>query len=270
MSETNKKHVKRRFSPYPHLMALLAGLVSWHPTLANGQDISAYGTSMCAEIGIPADDCTLSGPIDRAEVASGDGRGDKTVTLVEHARQVCAQENVPIEDCQALPIPYRQTARDVLPAAPFLTVPERLPAVDPGLVPVPVIADAPIQAPPQTVRYVGPPPEPPLRYAAPPPVDPGIRYIDPPPLPADPAFRYVDPPLPPADVAVRDVPGPVERPLRALRRPVLVERRAEPVFEPAPIVVEERPERFRRGEPSGRCLRAVRYSRPPSYRYVTC
>ena len=274
MSETNKKHMKRRFLPYLSMAALLTTLVSGQMSPADGQDLSAYGAEMCAELGIPAERCSLSAQGRSAETSRA--AGDKTATLVEHGRRVCTQEGVPMEDCKALPSPYRKTDRTVLPASSFLTTPERIPAPDPGLMPVPMIADAPIPARQQAVRYArpAPPGELPLRYVAPPPVDPGFRNAGPPLPPIDPGFRYADPLPPPgepaflyaeplAPVADRAVRAGRQERLRRQERPRELERFREPER-------FGRRERLRGDEPSGRCLRAVRYSRPPSYRYVTC
>lgn len=277
MSETNKKHVKRRFSPHLSIMVLLGMQLVWEPVSLHGQGLQTYGADMCAELGIPAAECTLSDPADSSEIANEVGGSDKTATLVEHARRVCTQEGVPMEDCKALPSSYRRTDGTILPAASFLTVPDMIPAPDPGLVPVPVIADAPLPSRQQGVRYARPPAPPagsPLRYAAPPspPVDPGFRYVDPPLLPIDPGLRYADPL--PAEPAYRYVEPPVpvaERPERMARQERLP--RLERFREPESFRRQERlsgRERVRRDERSGRCLRAVRYSRPPSYRYVTC
>ncbi len=286
MSETNKKHVKRHRLAYLSMAALLVMLISWQPIPVASQDLSAYGAEMCAEVGIPADQCTLSGPGGSQE---NEGiSGDKTATLVEHGRRVCAQEGVPLEDCRALPLAHRETEETILPAASFLTVPDRLPAPDPRLVPPPVIVDAPIPAGQQGVGYArpsAPQPAPPPRYVSPPPVDPGYRYVE------EPRYRealplYVEQDLPPSDFGYRAGRQPVEPSFRAFRQPPPAGPAVR--FEGPSVPVVERRERlerrerfdrqerlrgedrFRRDFSSGRCLREIRYSRPPSYRYVTC
>ena len=248
MSETNKKDVKCRFSLYLSMAALLTVLAFGQMSPAGGQDLSAYGAEMCAELGIPAERCSLSTSPSPSEASSA--ARDKTATLVEHGRRVCEQEGVPMEDCKALPFPHRKDEA-TLPTASFLSVPERIPAPDPGLVPVPVIGDAPAPSRQPDIRYARPPVAPaeaPLRYVGPPiqPVGPDFRYAAPLPPPVEPALRFVEPPL--AERGARA--GRLER----LREPERFQQR----------------ERLRGDEPSGRCLRAVRYSRPPSYRYVTC
>ena len=260
MSETNKNHLRCRLSPLLLMVALLAMLISWRPLPTGGQDLSAYGADMCAELGIPADRCSLSTSPSPSGTSSA--AGDKTATLVEHGRRVCEQEGVPMEDCKAVPFPHRKD-ETIMPVASFLTVPERIPAPDPGLVPVPVITDAPAPSRQPGIRYAHPPVQPagpPLRYVGPPPVDPGFRYAGPPIQPVGPDFRYAAPLPPPAEPALRFVEPPLAgRGERADRLEGFRE-----------------PERFRQRErhrvdaPSGRCLRAIRYSRPPSYRYVTC
>ncbi len=263
MSETNKKYGKWRFTPYLSMVALLGVLNAWQSAVADGQGLSAYGTDMCAEVGIPVDQCSLAAPANDLEAKSA--AGDKAATLVEHGRRVCTQEGVPMADCKALPSSYRTSDETILPAASFLSVPDRLPVPDPGLAPPPAIAHAPVPAGQQGVRYIDPPiqsPEPVYRYARPPPAEPDYRYVVPPPFVAS-GVRYPEPGRPPADDNFRAFQQPVEPPFRAFRQERL---RGQGRL----LGEERRRERFSGHETSSRCRRAVRYSRPPSYRYVTC
>ncbi|MEM8952299.1 MAG: hypothetical protein AAGC99_23570, partial [Pseudomonadota bacterium] len=110
---------------------------------------------------------------------------------------------------------------------------------------------------------------PPLQVPAPP-LDPGLRYFQPSAQPLDPGFRYfvepaqpVEAPLRQTNPGFRNVVEPPQQPVDSGFR-YFVEPPAQLVEPPRPV------ERFRADRRSGRCLRAVRYSRPPSYRYVTC
>ncbi|MGI9420789.1 MAG: hypothetical protein ACR2RA_23440 [Geminicoccaceae bacterium] len=293
--ETFKKQAKRPASnPYTAL-ALLGLFLSLGAPYAVGEGLEAYGARMCAEAGVPPENCSLvTDPAVARNAAfvredAHDAADAKAATLVEHGRRVCEQENVPLEDCQALPSAYRA---EQAPATAFLTAPHSLPPVDPALVPA---APPPMPATRHVVRDPQPAPLP-VRPAPAAPVlagDPDVRYLRPP--PAAPVYRYAPAaaptpalPLDPNRRYVAPPPEPVGRPIY---------RYAE---EPAPVVERDRPERlfqeeryrreerFFRGERfvrderlprrervflqqrSGRCLRAVRYSAPPSYRYITC
>ncbi|MEM7045639.1 MAG: hypothetical protein AAF543_22740 [Pseudomonadota bacterium] len=265
MSEKLKKRAKRPVLGHCRSIALLALLLATVSVPVMGEGIEAYGARMCAESGIAPEDCSfVSNPAvaRQAEAVRQeelDRSADKTATLLEHGRRVCDEENVPLEDCQAIPSAFRGEPE---PAAAFLTSPSVLPPVDPALVP--------LAPPPPTARRIVREQQPVRPIVRPVPVrteGPAFR----PPRPAAPIVRQDFPPFLPATSERRFVPPlppPVE-PVFVERRPRIVERvPAERFLREDRVIVEER---FVRGERrSGRCLRAVRYSAPPSYRYVTC
>lgn len=260
MSETFKKPAKRPASKSLRSIALLGLLLSFVSGHAIGEGLDAYGARLCAEAGIPLENCSLvtdPAVVRNAESVRNEAferRGDKTATLIEHGRRVCEQENVPLEDCQALPSAYRA---EHAPAPAFLTVPAALPPVDRALLPA---ASPPPPVARRIVRDVPPPAPLPRRP---------IPATSVSALPIQPDVRYFRPPSPVSEpFAFRD--GAPPPPVYRRRSPVFVEERTQ---RPERFRREEsfrREERFRREEPSGRCFRAVRYSRPPSYRYVTC
>ena len=249
-------------------IALSAAMLILGSALVMAEGIEAYGARMCAESGIAPEDCSfVSDPAvaRHAEAVRSEEQGrsaDKTATLLEHGRRVCEEENVPLEDCRALPSAFRD---EHAPAA-FLTAPAALPPVDPALVPA-----APPPPPPPPARHIVretlPPAQPIVR-----PVPVPVRTASPalPPRAIGPAFRDVAPPPPPVATESLFLPPPLPAdPVFVERRAQIVERvPAERVFRRERVVVEERFVREERR--SGRCLRAVRYSAPPSYRYVTC
>ena len=274
MSETKKDHRKRSLSSFLPATASLAMLAFTAPALADG--LVTYGQSLCAEAGIAADDCTLlsAGPMPSADAASeastteGVGRA-KTATLIEHAALICEEQGVPLEDCKALPIAYRGTEEEVLPS-PFLTVAPTPPG------PAIVYADPTPASPPETGQDPQPLPAgyahqpvtaaqsgaqavqqpPPVRYAPPPaPIaEPGVRYVEEPPI------IYLPPP--PIYAAAPPMPPP---------RQAIVRPREEMIFMQEPSSDRFRPpETGRFTALADRCRRAVRYSRPPSYRFIDC
>lgn len=262
MSEINKKYAKRLISSCLSA-TLLFGLV--FPLAASSESLSDYGAEMCANAGIPAEECTLSEGVATPEHEAVGGKGPKSETLVGRGKALCEQQGVPLEDCKALPIAHRAKEQEILPASSFLTVPAGLPIVDgpPAQEAVPIVVSPPLAVQEQTIRYI-PPPAP----------------------PAPPPFRDVAP-LPPVEPIVRDarVPAPRNdfgfRPFREPRPPFepVVREAARPPAEPDFREVDRAQvaddgigffERFFDGRQTGRCRREVRYSRPPSYRYVEC
>lgn len=290
MSETNKEHARRLILPFLPAV-LLVGLVSaFGASPASSESLSDYGAKMCADAGIPADACSLSDktvservgsaeagfdnygfdePAVGDETAARASNGVKSETLVGRGRWLCEQQDVPLEDCRALPLAHRAPPPEILPASSFLTVPERLPQVDGVVVSEPL----------------------PVQVVAPPPVpvqEPAIGFLPPPVLPAEPSFREVAP-LPAAEPVFRDarVPRPRNdfgfRPFREPRPPIEPSirevRERRPPVEPVVREVRQGPVdddgpgffgRWFDGRQADRCRREVRYTRPPSYRYIEC
>jgi|GEM_PF-5956474 len=287
MSDIIETQAKRPRLLHHLTISLLSVLLSLAPTTSRGEGVSDYGARMCAEAGIPADECTLTTDTGSTEAATAPGKGSKAATLVDHGRWVCAKEGVPEEDCVALPNTHR-TASDIIPAtSPFLTVPEQLPVVDVVTAPVATAPFAPIPARRPSVRVVrlAPPVEPGFRVIGPPvlPTEPGFRAVGPPVLPVEPGFRVVGPPILPADPGFRDVRqslAPVDLGFGSVRQPaapvdveffdVLPLPPEEPGTTEVFVFEEDRRERFLAFEPRGRCQRAVRYSGPASQRFITC
>jgi len=270
MSDIIETQAKRPRLLHHLTISLLSVLLSLAPTTSRGEGVSDYGARMCAEAGIPADECTLTTDTGSTEAATAPGKGSKAATLVDHGRWVCAKEGVPEEDCVALPNTHR-TASDIIPAtSPFLTVPEQLPVVDVVTAPVATAPFAPIPARRPSVRVV--------RLA--PPVEPGFRVIGPPVLPTEPGFRAVGPPVDPGFRDVRQSLAPVDLGFGSVRQPaapvdveffdVLPLPPEEPGTTEVFVFEEDRRERFLAFEPRGRCQRAVRYSGPASQRFITC
>jgi hypothetical protein len=285
-------------------IALLGLLLAVQPAAPRAEDLGEYGLRMGAEAGIPEDACALSAPSAR----SGDpaavspesedappGKGTKTATLLEHGRWVCAKEGVEPDDCQALPIAYRDGEARAAALSPFLTVPDRIPLVIIPPAPAAIAPNPPIPAEARAAGFAAPPPpvrEPVIRYvAAPPPLDPAFRRIAPPP-PVGPAFRYAGPPPvgsafrtivppPPLDPALGFAGPPRLLPLPEVvffDGPIAPEGRALRGFRDGPrgefrgeaFTVDDRSARFLQDGPTGRCWRSVVFSRFPSYRFVTC
>ncbi|MGI9502172.1 MAG: hypothetical protein ACR2RE_03835, partial [Geminicoccaceae bacterium] len=119
-------------------LSVFAALLAWQSAEALGESYSSYGARMCADAGIPLNECTLTTEPEfvEPEPTPSAGRGAKPATLVEHARRLCEQEGVPEDDCVALPKDQRPGA-DVIPAAsPFLTAPATVPVVDVATAPL--------------------------------------------------------------------------------------------------------------------------------------
>lgn len=305
-------------------LSVFAALLAWQSAEALGESYSSYGARMCADAGIPVDECTLTTePVFvEPEPAPATSKSAKAATLVEHARRLCEQEGVPAEDCVALPTDQRPGA-DVIPAAsPFLTSPATVPVVDVATAPPAAVAP-PIPAQRPSVRQIVPSPPAPRAVRvvrASPPFDPRLRVVEQTGLPVDQGFREVGLPPQPLDPVFLDAPRPfppVDLGFGRVRQrvpadPVFVD--VEPAFvpgdrgfAPAPVFREreffdapppsrgfsiaeffgfggdrsdavafEGRERFFEEretffqEPRGRCFREVRYSAPPSHRFVTC
>ena len=279
----------KRFSV--RTLSVFVALHTWQSADALGESYSSYGARMCADAGIPVDECTLITEPDfvEPEPTPSTGRNVKATTLADHARWLCEKEGVPAEDCLALPKDQRPGA-DVIPAAsPFLTVPATVPVVDVATAP-PVAAAPPIPAQRPSVRQIlpSPPADRAVRVVhAPPPFDPRLRVAGPPLQPLDPVFLSSGPPFPPIDLGFRRVrqpvrPGPVFREVEFFDAPPPApegfgiaeffgfgESRSDVVaFEERRGFFEESESFFL--ERRGRCFREVRYSAPPSYRFVTC
>lgn len=311
-------------------LSVVAALLAWQSSDVFGESYSSYGARMCADAGIPPDECTLTTePVFvEPEPAPATSKNTKAATLADHARRLCEQEGVPEEDCVALPTDQRPGA-DIVPAAsPFLTVPSSVPVVEVATAPVVAAPPIPVQRP--SVRQIAP--SPPAERAvrvvrAPPPFDPRLRVVEQTGLPvdqgfrevgaplvaADPMFREVGPPFAPVDLGfgrvrqpVPDDPAfrefepafvPVDRGFRRVREPsppAPVFREVDSFDAPPPsrgfgiaeffgfggdrsdvVAFEERGDFFEESETffqerRGRCFREVRYSAPPSYRFVTC
>lgn len=236
---------------------------------------------MCTEAGIPLEDCSLvTDPTPAAEPAEAraeDAGGGKAATLVQHGRRVCEQENVPLEDCMALPSTYR-TGQALAPS--YLVPPATLPPIDPALLAVAPAGPA-VRNPRSPAPFV-----PRSAGAVPAGGDPGIRYLRPPTPAANPYAPVAAPvPAPPIEPDIRFLspPPPAGPDVRFAEDPApFVERSDALAFE------RERPERFfreerllqedsfrgdagfRGEERSGRCRRAVRSSGPASNRFITC
>ncbi len=261
MSETNKILSKRPALPFSPIIAVLGLLLPFAPAL--GEGIPTYGLQMCDNAGIPEDECTLAGgPWPEAEIAKeteSRGKGSKAETHDAHATLRCEQLGVAPKDCVAAPPWKRLQAEESEPASAFVTAPERLPRLTATPLPEPVRGPA-VESPSRVI--IASPPRPVQRRT--------VRFVPPPPA-LQPPFRDVGPP--PAQPVFRDVRGPLpadDASVRAFREPRVP---AEPVFREGrrSTVVEEEVgffERFFDGR--NRCRREVRYSRPPSYRYVEC
>ncbi|MEM9441983.1 MAG: hypothetical protein AAGA73_16195 [Pseudomonadota bacterium] len=307
MSETKNTVSKLSVLPGFWVIVWLGTISPIAPVHADG--IAAYGAQMCESAGIPTNECTLTGgPWPAGEglqASSGDEQRDKSETFLEHARSRCEHQGIAPEDCQALPPTKRGDGQAALPASPFLTVPEALPPVtlasEPESVSSPIIVSPPRPARPQTVgvvppmratstqqvvREVGALPQavqPPFIAVGPPTTVQAFRDVGPPPQAFQPVLRdmepsFVSPPFrevrPRTETIFPEFRGPP--PVRANRVRAFREPRA-----PAGPAVREARRSFADDDDVGffgrlfdgrqtRCRREVRYSRPPSYRYVEC
>lgn len=307
MSETKKTLSKLSALP---CFWVLASLGAMSPlALAQAEGIPGYGAQMCESAGIPMNECTLTGgpwPTDDGlETSTEVGKRGKAETLVGHATTRCEHQGIAPEDCQALPPTQRGDGQAALPASPFLTVPASLPPVaiapSPEAVSPPVVVSPPRPVRREAVRIVSPPRAPSTQPVfgevrpSPLAVQPPFRDVGPP--AAVSAFRDVGPPPPAFRPVFRDVgPSSVQPPFREVvpsAEPVVRERRGLPVIDAQGARAFREPRGpirpvFREGRrPIGddddvglfdrlfdgrqsRCRREVRYSRPPSYRYVEC
>lgn len=240
---------------------------------------------LCLEVGVPLHECTLlpegrSGVTLRqtSHIETDAERGTKVETLTEHARELCAKQRVALEDCVALPEELRTTDQAPIPEAapvtPRYNPPVRMRKIVRSRAYQPPATDQPAPAYSRAPAY---------RSAPSPRLAPGyeahltgVPVVGVPYAPAPlerrgeavlyrnvPVDRYVPPPR-----GYRNT-GRYLRPSEA--PPVVYEERIRPL---RPTYRNEAPVRYsdrdyERG--SGvRCNRSVRYSSPPSYRYVTC
>ncbi len=260
---------------------------------ANGleaEGLASYGQRLCDDAGVARADCTLGPPepgmIGMAKPAATDaevsrtagGRNDKSGTLDEHARELCDRQGVAKENCQALRPDLRKAEPvPVVVAEPRVfgePGPERAGrrSVSSAAAPAPPYA-APVSYDRVQMRDV-PFEEP---YAAPPPfrVEETVRYVEPPieayrdmlryPAPADPGFA--------ASVDQRreavELVGPAaDRGVIARDQRFRETTRYFP--EAADRVLLPGVDRAGLAGVPVRCLRSIRYSAPPSYRYVDC
>lgn len=260
---------------------------------AFGGDLAAYGAKLCEDAGIPRDQCTLApgktglvstgspalGATDKA--AHGAGKGPKADTLEQHARQLCAKQGVKAENCLAMPKELRQS--DNAQASLI----DATAALDPPL---------PARAP---VRHGAPPA---YRFVAAEPVDqqPAAELLPPSSRSSgdmDERALLPEPPLANASPMPEPIPAAVRLPSPRRDRLTRTIRHDDPMpdrrqFEQETraerdggfdTVRDQREPRFDRFADSPqeedrtisrlhgkRCFRSIRYSAPPSHRFVAC
>ena len=286
MSETNNALLHCRVLPCLPVLAILSLFLPFAPVL--GEGIPSYGLQMCEDAGIPANECTLAGgPWPEAEIVQETAaaeKGGKAETLDAHAALLCDQQGVPPADCMASRPTERLIAEEVQPDSAFVTPAERLPRLTATPLPEPVQGPVVVAPPPvilaspprptqqQAARFVSPStaslPQQAIRESGlqPAPLLPsvGAFAVAPQPIltppPAQPVFRDTLRPLPADGTSVRSF-----RERRTPIEPLIRDVRRGPV--------ENTGRGFFEGLFDGRqtrCRREVRYSRPPSYRYVEC
>lgn len=285
-------------------VASLCLLLLAEPHGGIAEDPTSYAERLCREAGVPLEECTLL-PTERGVSSGGDtavtpealgagtGNRTKTETLAEHGRDLCAKQGVDLEDCLALPVELRTAVQAPETIAPSYNQPANS-AHEQNFFRA---------QPPMRTRQVMRAPSPPAyKYAAPPsgPVLPA--YVAVPYAPRldnrergvsqlrQPMDQYALPPTERrrairryrAPTYERYVPPPRQyRDTGRYLRP-RDDRNMPPAYMP-PKRVRTSPEpyfrerertryrdRFDDSVVSGRCLRSVRHSAPPSYRYVAC
>ena len=263
--------------------ASLFALLLLGPLGAKAEGLAGYAQNLCIESGIPLEQCTLM-PADSSASVSGETTFDagaagtasakrrKVETLTEHGRALCEEQGVSIEDCLALPAELRVTDQPVDVAAPKRVRPVNIPK---GVYqpPQPSRVRQVVRRPlPKAPAYVPPPPPYPVPAYAP---APEVRYA-----PRPDGYQARVPYYRPPPVAYR--PPFLERPREQVFYDVpIVEHYAPPPREYRERVRHLRPDFSEEGRvyysdrfddaPRGpRCFRSVRYSSPPSYRYVAC
>jgi len=258
------------------------------------ESLAAYGEQLCEDAGIPREQCSLipqeggvvsptnpgvnpssdtTGP---DEITLESDKSSKTETVVEHARQLCAKQGVRAEDCMALPSDLRTSEIAMPPAGKPTTssaakVQVRhsapptyryLPPITDDQQQLAVEQDRPLASPPNGTRkpaqiqaQPAPNPRPPLEATAR-----AARFSSPPRDPAFLADRNLDP------MIDRGIPEPQEafETVGRERQPRF-DRRFDRREEDLRDLDQVENRRITR-----RCFRSVRFSPPPSYRFVAC
>ena len=255
------------------------------------EPLGAYAARRCEQEGIAPEDCIAAPPSERLLAEEVPPAGPFVTPAEDVPRLTATPLPDPIQEpavaaptsviLASPPRPVQQQAVRFVPTPPPAAPPAQafrdVGPPPPGAIipPPPASAFRTVGPPPtQAFRDVGPPP--PGAIIPPPPAS-AFRTVGPPPTQA---FRDVGPPppgaiIPPPPLPVfreRLAPLPVaEPPVRAFRQP---RAPVEPVVRDvrrATVDEDDGPgffERFFDGR--NPCRREVRYSRPPSYRYVEC